>query len=147
MKPEISSGILIFKEKDGKREYLLLHYPSLKKDQSYWDFPKGHLEEKETAKEAAIREVKEETGIGIENLILIDGFKKEIKYYFKKDNKLVFKIVYYFLAKTLKEEVEISSEHLGYRWASPQEAKKLIKFSSSRKLIDEAEEFLNKKPS
>jgi len=147
MKPEISSGILIFKEKDGKREYLLLHYPSLKKDQSYWDFPKGHLEEKETAKEAAIREVKEETGIGVENLILIDGFKKEIKYYFKKDNKLVFKIVYYFLAKTLKEEVEISSEHLGYSWASPQEAKKLIKFSSSRKLIDEAEEFLNKKPS
>ena len=147
MKPEISSGILIFKEKDGKREYLLLHYPSLKKDQSYWDFPKGHLEEKETIKEAAIREVKEETGIGVENLILIDGFKKEIKYYFKKDNKLVFKIVYYFLAKTLKEEVEISSEHLGYRWASPQEAKKLIKFSSSRKLIDEAEEFLNKKPS
>jgi len=147
MKPEISSGILIFKEKDGKREYLLLHYPSLKKDQSYWDFPKGHLEEKETIKEAAIREVREETGIEIENLILIDGFKKEIKYYFKKDNKLVFKIVYYFLAKTLKEEVEISSEHLGYSWASPQEAKKLIKFSSSRKLIDEAEEFLNKKPS
>ena len=34
----------------GKQiEYLLLLYPSLsKKNKTYWDFPKGHIEEGET---------------------------------------------------------------------------------------------------
>ncbi|MGB9726491.1 MAG: bis(5'-nucleosyl)-tetraphosphatase [Minisyncoccia bacterium] len=141
MKSEISAGILIFRETEKGREYLLLHYPSLSKGKDYWEFPKGHIEKEEKIEEAALREVKEETGLEIKELI--PGFKKQIKYFFKKDNKLTFKIVYYFLAKTENSGVKISSEHLGYQWLNPQKAKEVIPFKNSKLLIAEAEKFLN----
>ncbi len=140
MKPEISAGILIFRKTEKGREYLLLHYPPLKPGKDYWEFPKGHLEGKEKPEEAAIREVEEETGLKIKKLI--PGFKKKIKYFFRKDNQTIFKIVYYFLAETEDKEVKISSEHLGFRWLNPDKAKKLVKFKNSRQLIEEAELFL-----
>ncbi|HPC31040.1 MAG TPA: NUDIX domain-containing protein [Candidatus Paceibacterota bacterium] len=140
MKPEISAGILIFRKTDKGREYLLLHYPSLKEGKDYWEFPKGHLEGKEKPEEAAIRELEEETGLKIKKLI--PGFKKKIKYFFRKDNQIIFKIVYYFLAETEDKKVKISSEHLGFQWLNPDKAKKLVKFKNSRQLIEEAESFL-----
>lgn len=143
MKPEISAGILVFRETERGREYLLLHYPSFKKGKDYWEFPKGHLEENEKIEEAALREVKEETGLEIKELI--PGFKKQIKYFFKKDNKLTFKIVYYFLAKTENSDVKISSEHLGYQWLSAKKAQEIIQFKNSKLLIEKAEEFLKRK--
>lgn len=140
MKPEISAGVLVFRETEKGREYLLLHYPSLKAGKDYWEFPKGHVEENEKIEQAALREVKEETGLEIKELI--PGFQKQIKYFFKKDNKLTFKIVYYFLAKTENSEVKISPEHLGFQWLPAEKAKEIIKFKNSRLLIEEAERFL-----
>jgi len=140
MQPEISAGALIFRKTRKGREYLLLHYPSLKPGKDYWEFPKGHIEKGEKAEEAAIREVEEETGLKIKNLI--PGFKKKIKYFFRKNNKTTFKIVYYFLTETKEKEVKISSEHLGFKWLNPDKAKKLVKFKNSRQLIEEAESFL-----
>ncbi len=142
MKSEVSAGILIFKETKKGREYLLLKYPSLKEGKTYWEFPKGHLEKGENVVETALREVKEETGLTIKELI--PGFKKQIKYFFKKDRVLAYKIVYYFLAKAPANKIEISSEHLGFAWADPEKAKQMIRFKNSRNLIDEAEKFLNK---
>jgi hypothetical protein len=39
MRNEVSSGILVFREVNDKREYLFL-----KKGEDYLDFPKGHIE-------------------------------------------------------------------------------------------------------
>ena len=52
-----SSGSVILREIDGKWHALLL------RAWSHWDFPKGNVETGETLLEAALREVKEETGI------------------------------------------------------------------------------------
>ena len=52
---EHSAGVVLFRQMKDYREYLLLHYPS-----GHFDFPKGHLEEDETEREAAFRELEEE---------------------------------------------------------------------------------------
>ena len=61
---KLKAGALVTKREDGKN-YLLLVYRNLWHDYS---FPKGSIEEGENAKEAAVREVFEETGIPVEIL-------------------------------------------------------------------------------
>ena len=79
---ERSAGTVIYREKEGKTYYLLLHYPrGVRRPTPYWDFPKGHLEKGEKPEEAAEREAAEETGL--REIKFIDGFKETIKYFFK----------------------------------------------------------------
>jgi 8-oxo-dGTP diphosphatase len=59
---KLKAGALVTKTENGK-DYLLLVYRNLWHDYS---FPKGSIEDGETAQEAALREVLEETGITVE---------------------------------------------------------------------------------
>jgi len=77
MPKEKSAGAIIFRKENNKNYFLLLHYPS-----GHWEFPKGHVEGNETEEETVKREIKEETGL--DNIVLLAGFKKYIKYFFRK---------------------------------------------------------------
>lgn len=122
-----SVGIIVFRE---PRKYLVL----LKKRSS--DFAKGHPEKGETDEQAARRELFEETGIG--EVELLPGFKEDIRYRFGK-KKRVDKTISFFLGRTKESRVRISKEHQGYRWCSPAEAKRLIKYPEQQALIEKAE--------
>lgn len=73
-----SSGLLVWRNKDGLIEILLVHHggPFWKnKDKNAWSIPKGEIEPKESPKITAIREFEEETGIKLKHYE-----KKRIKY-------------------------------------------------------------------
>ncbi|HXQ63658.1 MAG TPA: NUDIX domain-containing protein [Steroidobacteraceae bacterium] len=53
-----AAGIVVVREAKGDAKVLLL------RAYRNWDLPKGHLEEGETPLEGAIREAREETGLG-----------------------------------------------------------------------------------
>jgi 8-oxo-dGTP pyrophosphatase MutT (NUDIX family) len=55
--------------------------------------PKGHIEPGETGAEAAVREVREETGIDSRLVAKLD----DIKYWYSRDGARVFKVVSFFL--------------------------------------------------
>ena len=57
MKFEKSCGCIVL-----NNEQVLL----VKHNKGHWDFPKGHVEEGETEKQTALREVKEETNIDVQ---------------------------------------------------------------------------------
>ena len=61
-----SAGILLYRKREGELEVLLVHPGGpfwAKKDLGAWSIPKGELtDEEEDPKEAAFRELKEETG-------------------------------------------------------------------------------------
>lgn len=63
-----AGGIITRKNINGKNEYLLIY----RGNHNDYSFPKGHLEAGETPEEAAIREVREETG-------LLTGVIRELK--------------------------------------------------------------------
>lgn len=142
MPVEKSAGAIIFRKKEGKNFYLLLHYPSSSRsDKTYWDFPKGHIEKGESIFKTAKREIKEETGL--KNIRFIEGFKEWIKYFFRADGKNIFKIVTFFLAETQEEKIKISSEHMGYKWLPYEEAVKQLTFKNAKEILNKANDYLN----
>ena len=143
-KYEISAGAMIFRE-NGDRKYLLLHYES---EEAYWGFPKGHVErdKKESLEAAALREIREETGLEEKDLEIEPGFKEKIHYFFRKGDTLISKDAVYFLARAKKPEVKLSWEHIGFDWLSFKEALELIKHKNHRELLEKAENYLESKP-
>jgi bis(5'-nucleosidyl)-tetraphosphatase len=148
MPREKSAGAIIFRKENGVNHYLLLHYFS-----GHWEFPKGHIEKGESEEETVKRETFEETGI--DDLKIIPGFKKYIKYFFRqykknlseKDRKLgktswIFKLVTFFVAETDTKKIKISSEHKGFIWLPIDEAIKKTTFKNSKKLLKEANDFI-----
>jgi len=145
MPVERSAGAVIFKRKNGKIFYLLLHYPGVshrsKKD--YWDFPKGHIEKGEKEIETVKREVFEETGL--KNIKILDGFKETIKYFFKWEGKTILKFVTFYLAETKEKEVKISFEHTGYEWLPFEKAVERLSFKNAKEILKKAHQFLKQK--
>jgi predicted NUDIX family NTP pyrophosphohydrolase len=101
-----SSGILIYRKKNGKVQVFLVHPggPFWKnKDLNSWSIPKGEIENEEDLKNTALREFEEETGI-----VLTDEDKEKIFYFGEVKSKN--KIVYVFaLEKDLGDEIKIKS--------------------------------------
>lgn len=152
MPKEKSAGAIIFRMENSVPHYLLLHYFS-----GHWEFAKGHVEPGESEEETIKREAFEETGIN--DLKIIPGFKKYIKYFFRqyrenvseKDRKAgktpwVFKLVTFFVAETKIKDIKISSEHTGFLWLPIDEAIKKTTFKNSKKLLKEADEHIKKHP-
>jgi diadenosine hexaphosphate hydrolase (ATP-forming) len=109
-----------------------------------WTFPKGHLEPGETDRDAALREVLEETGwkCGILNP---QGKKKcfqKVRYRFKRGNSPVRKTVTWFLmdpiAKTGRKDPE---EILEIRWFSIENAGRRALYPSDKKLLEKIRKF------
>jgi bis(5'-nucleosidyl)-tetraphosphatase len=133
---EFSAGVVPYNKDISS--YLVLHY-----EEGHWDFPKGHIEKGENEKDAALREFKEETGI--KNVEILEGFKEKISYFFRAkymDNKVVFKEVVFFLAFVYETSVTLSYEHIGYKWASYEDALNTITYKNSKEVLKKAEQFI-----
>lgn len=125
---ERSAGIVLFREDNAKKLFLLLHYPS-----GHWDFIKGRIEKNEQLKEAAIREAQEETGIT--DIEFIDGFEEKIQYSYQYDGRPVRKEVVFFLAKTKTVDVKISDEHLDHIWLEFDNAYEKTTYQNAKSLL------------
>jgi 8-oxo-dGTP pyrophosphatase MutT (NUDIX family) len=133
---EKSCGAVVFREENGVRLYLLLHY-----EEGHWDLPKGHVEPGESEEQTARREVAEETGI--RRLEIVPGFRRTISYTFARGGRAVRKNVVFFLAKTSTANVALSGEHIGFAWLPYGEALRRITYANARSVLKGAEEALS----
>lgn len=133
---EWSAGVILYRRGEHGREYLLLRY-----EEGHWGFPKGRIEREENLKEAACRELREETEIG--SVRLIPGFQGLIEYGLERDGKPTYKRVIYFLGETEEKEIRLSPEHTNYAWLGYHAALARLTYENSRLLLRQAEEFLN----
>ena len=133
---ERSAGAVVFyMGENSEPEYLLLHYSA-----GHWDFPKGNIESGETEIDTIKREVTEETAIN--DIKLIEGFRQQISYRYRKKSKIVNKTVIYYLAETKTNKVVLSFEHINFAWLDFNHAIEKLSFDNSKKVLRNANEFL-----
>lgn len=135
---QFSAGAVVLKE--GK--VLLIKNKSIKdKKISFWGFPKGHIEKGESSIDAALRELKEETGVEAEILSKIG----DSKYVFTQKGEKVFKVVITYLMGYKSGEGKPQLEEIDeVVWMNPEEAVGKLTFKNDKVLLQKALEILQK---
>lgn len=132
MTREFSAGGIVLKN----GQVLLIKNAALRDPKkAYWGFPKGHIHEGEKSADAAIREIKEETGIEAEIVKKLG----DSRYIFTKDGEKIFKVVVYFQLKYISGELKAQDlEVLEVKWIEPEEALKILSFKKDKEFLEEA---------
>ena len=101
-----------------------------------WEFPKGGKDGKETDKQTALREVKEETGLKI---LKLKAHKKSGKYKYNKEFKdrpgIIGQTYKLFSAEVSKGKIRLDKkhkEHSSSKWVDFNNAIKLLTHSTQR---------------
>ncbi len=105
-----AAGIVLFAKTKPLHVLLLKH-------RDRWDLPKGHAEPNEDARQTAIRETAEETGIPPAEISLDHSFRFEIEYDVANVQYGNYrKHVTYFLGFVQDQQEVTPTEHVGFRW-------------------------------
>ncbi|MFZ1519922.1 MAG: NUDIX pyrophosphatase [Ignavibacteriaceae bacterium] len=122
----------IFREKNGELEFLLLkrspdqYYPNL------WQMVSGKIKENETAYNAALREIKEETDLVPEKFWVAPT----VNSFYTPDKDYICLLPVFAAKVSINSEIIISKEHTEFKWLSPEEAKNILAWDGQRKSVD-----------
>jgi 8-oxo-dGTP pyrophosphatase MutT (NUDIX family) len=103
-------------------------------DEEVLALPKGHLDGDETPLQAAIREVREETGVEAEPVEELG----EIRYSYERKAGRVDKRVVFFLLRYRSGELAGDHEIADVRWMELEEAARLLTYSGEREMVSRA---------
>lgn len=102
-----------------------------------WGFPKGHIEPGETAADAAMREVREETGLDDLELRVPLG---EIDWHFRFRGKRIHKRCHFFLLESFGAATEPQRDEgiTECRWEPLDRALALVSYDNAREVLQRA---------
>ena len=139
MQQETSCGAVVFTDIGNERRFVIV-----RGKKGFYGFPKGHMEAGETEKETALREIQEETGLHVQ---IIDGFRTEDEHPLIREGKpdAIKKIIYFAAAYEAQEPQPQESEITEIRLLTFSEAMEAFQFDSSKRILNEAADFLREK--
>lgn len=132
---KINSNLIeahIFRIINDEIEFLLLkrspdqYYPNL------WQMVSGKIKENETAYNAALREIKEETDLTPEKFWVIPT----VNSFYSPDKDYICLLPVFAAKVNYNCEIKISNEHTEYKWVKPEETKQLLAWDGQRKSVD-----------
>jgi 8-oxo-dGTP pyrophosphatase MutT (NUDIX family) len=135
-KLETSAGGVVYRVSDGRPLFLLIR-------DSYgnWGFPKGHLEPGEETESAALREVREETGLVA---LELRGALEPIDWYFRFRGRLIHNVCHFFLMESASSETQPQRAEgiTECTWVPFEEAESLISYANARAVLRRAHEMV-----
>ncbi len=125
-----SGGIVYRMTKDQKDIEILL----IQDSKNRWTIPKGHIEPGETAKQTAVREIGEESGLHHVKVLTWLG---KIHFKYRRQDKLVLMTTQIYLVRALDKTEKPQKEKWmnGIRWFSFSDALEAIEYDDIEKLM------------
>jgi 8-oxo-dGTP pyrophosphatase MutT (NUDIX family) len=133
---QVSAGGIVYRKKRSNVEIAIIRVGPIVR----WQLPKGIVDEGETPEEAAVREVREETGLKarieskletIEYWYVSNGPGRRVRYH---------KFVHFYLMKYVSGSTDDHDQEVDEaRWVRLTEAARMLSFKSERELVDKAQ--------
>ncbi len=144
---EFSAGGLVYRRRAGECEVVLAGRKHAQTGELVWTIPKGHLEPGESSEDAAVREVREETGIEAR----VEERLGDVTYWFARRDEhgkpvRIFKRVrFFFMRATGGRFADRDEEMDAVQWFPLDEAERTVSFENERALVRRAGEVLGAK--
>lgn len=129
---EVSSGGVVFRRNKKSGVEILM----IKDSKDRWSLPKGQVKGKETLKETAEREIKEETGL---TKMEVMNWLGKVQFRYRRKNSLVLKTMHVYLVKAEGDTNKIQTENVDWitnvKWFPTNEALDKVEYDDIGKLI------------
>ena len=129
-----ASAAVIVKYNEGNKEILLIQRSSDDHWPNHWEFPRGKCDNgaNESIVSCVKREVKEETGLDIKVIRLIDQFQ------YLADNGERLTTCFNFLCELVDEnqKIKLSKEHQDFKWISEVGEAEMLVLPDQKKTIE-----------
>lgn len=134
--------VFLHRKNNDKYEYCIFY----RKKDKFWQGLSGGVEDNEELADTVKREVYEETGIKVNNVIKLDTISSipgiNVNKNFNYKNNIYVVYEYAFGININDEDIKLSDEHEEYRWVNYEEAIKLLKYDSNKTALFELNERL-----
>ena len=127
----------VFRQTDVEYKFLLLKRADTKIYEHLWQGVAGKIESGESAWQAALRELDEETGLEPKRMFIADHVSK-----FYEENGDRINLVPVFGIEVESEDVRLSDEHTEFRWMGIGEAEQTLVWNGQKKSIRTVYEML-----
>jgi len=139
VRKEVSAGGVVYRG-DGDSVEIALASRRTRKGELVWGLPKGQIEPGESPEEAAVREVREETGLEAE----VEEPLGDTRYFYVWEGTRIRKLVHMFLLRAIGGDIgQHDDEMEDVRWFARDEAVELAAYRGERAMIERAVERLS----
>jgi bis(5'-nucleosidyl)-tetraphosphatase len=134
----VSAGVIVCRQAPAGWRFLMLRSRLTRRP--LWEFPKGGVDDGEDVRAAALRELREETGLAADDIRILPDFECTEDYHFTSIREgrrvVVRKHVTYLLAEALHAEVRLSPhEASDFAWLDLAEASRRCRYPARRRML------------